>query len=156
MKNFNDFEKHFTNTKIINLDQNYRSTQNIVNLSNSIVSNIDERQKKSLFSKNIEGEKVKVCICTNENAEVEYVVKTIKELLGKPITREDGEEGVISYSDIAILSRSRKSGVKFVKSLKAHGLPADFVGSDNLFANCKFTSYCRQRDCKTAQKSWNY
>ena len=134
MKNFSDFEKHFTNTKIINLDQNYRSTQNIVNLSNSIVSNIDERQKKNLFSKNIEGEKVKVGICTNENAEVEYVVKTIKELLGKPITREDGEKGVISYSDIAILSRSRKSGIKFVKSLKAHGLPADFVGSDNLFA----------------------
>ncbi|MBT4175629.1 MAG: ATP-dependent helicase, partial [Thaumarchaeota archaeon] len=77
MKNFSDFEKHFTNTKIINLDQNYRSTQNIVNLSNSIVSNIDERQKKNLFSKNIEGEKVKVGICTNENAEVEYVVKTI-------------------------------------------------------------------------------
>jgi len=121
MKNFSDFEKHFTNTKIINLDQNYRSTQNIVNLSNSIVSNIDERQKKNLFSKNIEGEKVKVGICTNENAEVEYVVKTIKELLGKPITREDGEKGVISYSDIAILSRSRKSGVKFVKSLKAPG-----------------------------------
>jgi len=134
MKNFNDFEKYFTNTKIINLDQNYRSTQNIVNLASSIVSNIEERQKKNLFSKNIEGEKVKVCVCTNENAEAEYVVKTIKELLGKSITREDGTEGTISYSDIAILSRSRKSGVKFVKSIKAHGLPADFVGSDNLFA----------------------
>ena len=134
MKNFNDFEKYFTNTKVINLDQNYRSTQNIVNLSNSIVSNIEERQKKNLFSKNIEGNTIKVCACTNENAEVEYVVKTIKELLGKPITREDGEKGIISYGDIAILSRSRKSGVKFVKSLKAHGVPADFVGSDNLFA----------------------
>ena len=134
MKNFNDFEKYFTNTKIINLDQNYRSTQNIVNLASSLVSNIEERQKKNLFSKNIEGEKVKVCVCTNENAEAEYVVKTIKELLGKSITREDGTEGTISYSDIAILSRSRKSGVKFVKSIKAHGLPADFVGSDNLFA----------------------
>ena len=51
MKNFSDFEKHFTNTKIINLDQNYRSTQNIVNLSNSIVSNIDERQKRIYFLK---------------------------------------------------------------------------------------------------------
>jgi len=55
-------------------------------------------------------------------------------LLGGPIIREDGSEGTISYGDIAILARSRKSGVKFVKSLKAHGLPADFVGSENLFA----------------------
>ena len=133
MKNFNDFEEYFTNTKIINLDQNYRSTQNIVNLASKLISNIEERKEKNLFSENIEGEKIKVCSCSNENAEAEYVVKTIKELLGKPITREDGTEGTISYEDIAILSRNRKSGVKFVKSLKAHGLPADFVGSDNLF-----------------------
>lgn len=133
MKNFNDYEKYFTKTKTINLDQNYRSTQNIVNLANSVVSNIEERKKKNLFSKNIQGEKIKVCACSNENAEVEYVVKTIKELLGKPIVHEDGTKGTISYGDIAILGRSRKSGVKFVKSLKAHGLPADFVGSDNLF-----------------------
>ena len=135
MKNFNDFEKYFTNTKIINLDQNYRSTQNIVNLASSLVSNIEERQKKDLFSKHKSGEKIKVRACSNENAEVEYVVKTIKDLLGKPIVHEDGTKGTISYSDIAILARSRKSGVKFVKSLKAHGLPADFVGSDNLFAS---------------------
>lgn len=134
MKNFNDFQKYFTNTKVVNLDQNYRSTQNIVNLANSLVSNIEERQKKSLFSKNIQGNKIKVSACSNEGAEVEYVVKTIKELLGKPIIYEDGTEGTISFGDIAILARSRKSGVKFVKSLKAHGLPADFVGSDNLFA----------------------
>lgn len=134
MKNFNDFEKYFTNTRIINLDQNYRSTQNIVNLASKLVSNIEERQKKNLFSKNIEGEKIKVCACSNESAEVDYVVKIIKELLEKPIIREDGTEGTISYGDIAILARSRKSGVKFVKSLKAHGLPADFIGSENLFA----------------------
>ncbi len=79
MKNFNDFEEYFKNTKIINLDQNYRSTQNIVNLASKLVSNIEERQQKNLFSKNIEGEKVKVCACSNESAEVEYVVKNIKE-----------------------------------------------------------------------------
>jgi DNA helicase II / ATP-dependent DNA helicase PcrA len=134
MKNFNDFEEYFKNTKIINLDQNYRSTQNIVNLASTLVSNIEERQEKNLFSKNVEGEKVRVCACSDEDAEVEYVVKNIKELLGKQIVREDGTKGTISYEDIAILARSRKSGVKFVKSLKAHGLPADFVGSDNLFA----------------------
>jgi|CXWL01.1.fsa_nt_gi DNA helicase-2/ATP-dependent DNA helicase PcrA len=134
MKNFSDFESYFTNTQVVNLDQNYRSTQNIVNLANSLVANIKERKIKKLFSKNIPGEKIKVRACSNENAEVEFVVQTIKELLGKPIIREDGSEGIVSYEDFAILSRSRKSGVKFVKSLKAHGLPADFVGSENLFA----------------------
>jgi DNA helicase II / ATP-dependent DNA helicase PcrA len=134
MKNFNDFEKYFKKTKKVNLDQNYRSTQNIVNFSNSLVVNIEERQKKNLYSKNIKGDKIHIRACLDENSEVEYVVKTIKELMGKPITREDGSKGLVSYADFAILSRSRKSGVKFVKSLKAHGLPAEFVGSDNLFA----------------------
>jgi len=135
MKNFSDFQEFFTKTTIINLDQNYRSTQNIVNLANSIVANIPERQKKKLFSENIEGEKIKVAACSNESAEVEFVVKNIKELLGDPIIREDGTEGTVSYEDFAILSRSRISGTKFVKSLRAHGLPADFVGAGNLFAS---------------------
>jgi DNA helicase II / ATP-dependent DNA helicase PcrA len=133
MKNFNDFEKFFKKTKKVNLDQNYRSTQNIVNFSNSLVENIEERQKKNLYSKNKKGDKIQIRACLDENSEVEFVVKTIKELMGNPITREDGSKGTVSYADFAILSRSRKSGVKFVKSLKAHGLPADFVGSDNLF-----------------------
>ncbi len=133
LTNFNDFKNHFSNVKIINLDQNYRSTQNIVNLASNLVQTIPERQEKKLFSEHKEGEKIKVLECSNESAEVEFVVKTIKELLGKPIIREDGTEGTISYEDIAILSRSRKSGTKFAKSLKAYGLPADFVGSENLF-----------------------
>jgi len=134
MKNFNDFEKYFKKTKKVNLDQNYRSTQNIVNFSNSLVENIEERQKKNLYSKNKKGEKICIRACFDENSEVEFVVKTIKELMGSPVVREDGTKGTVSFADFAILSRSRKSGVKFVKSLKAHGLPADFVGSDNLFA----------------------
>ena len=133
LKNFDDFTKYFKNTKIINLDQNYRSTQNIVNLSSLLVSNIEERKEKKLFSQNPPGDKINVCECSDESAEVQYVVKHIKELLGTPLVREDGTKGIISYEDIAILARSRKSGAKFVKALKSYGLPADFIGSDNLF-----------------------
>lgn len=133
LTNFFDFQNHFSNAKIINLDQNYRSTQNIVKLASDLVQDIPGRQKKELFSANNQGGKINVVECSNEASEVEFVVKTIKELLGKPIIREDGEEGIISYGDFAILSRSCKSGTKFAKSLKAHGLPADFVGSENLF-----------------------
>jgi DNA helicase-2/ATP-dependent DNA helicase PcrA len=134
MKNFFDFQEYFIGTKVVNLDQNYRSTKNIVNLANSLVQSIPERQKKNLFSENIEGQKIKVVECTTESSEAEFVVKTIKELLGTPITYEDGTEGILSYGDVAILSRSRSSGTKFVKSLKAHGLPADFMGAGNLFS----------------------
>jgi len=104
-----------------------------VNLASDLVEEIPGRQQKDLFSDNSTGEKIKVVECANESAEVEFVVKTIKELLDKPITREDGSKGTISYEDFTILSRSRKSGTKFAKALKAHGLPADFVGAENLF-----------------------
>ena len=45
------------------------NSKNIVNLANSLVSNIEERQKKNLFSKNAEGNPIKVCACVDENSE---------------------------------------------------------------------------------------
>ena len=133
--NFADYKKHFKNTRTVNLNQNYRSTQNIVELANSLVRDIPGRDEKKLFSKNIQGEKIRVVACKDESAETWYVVKTIKEMLKSPVTIEDGTKRSLSYEDFAILTRSRESGTKFVKALQSHGLPATFIEASDLFAS---------------------
>ena len=133
MKNFDDYKEYFQDTKTVNLNENYRSTQNIVSLATSLVSSIGERQEKNLSSENNRGEKIQVRICSDENAQIQYVVQTIKSLLGIPITREDGTPDTISYSDIAVLSRSRRSSEQFAHHLRAHGMPVDSANSENFF-----------------------
>jgi len=118
LTNFKDFEEHFKNTTIANLDQNYRSTENIVKLANSCLEGQANRQEKHLYSKNEQGDKISVVKCSNESAEVEWVVKKIKELVGKPIKRRDGSEKSLDFNDFTILSRRRMDGKKVCKCLK--------------------------------------
>ena len=73
-------------------------------------------------------------ICSNEKSEVEFVAKTIKNLIGKPVKRRDGSDENLTYKDFVILSRKKILGEKFAKGLKAHGIPVIFVGESNVFA----------------------
>jgi len=136
LTNFKDFLKHFPKTTTVNLDQNYRSTQNIVNIANQCLKIVpkNHRQEKHLFSKNEKGEKTTIVECNNESAEVEFVVKKIKELVGKPIKRRDGSNNPLEYRDITILSRRRMDGKKFSNALKALGMPAKYLGESDTFS----------------------
>ena len=135
LTNFKDFEKHYKNTTTVNLDQNYRSTENIVKLASSCLERQSNRQEKNLYSENEQGEKITVIKCSNESAEVEWVVKKIKELFGKPIKRRDGSEKPLDYNDFAILSRRRMDGKKFANALKGLGIPAIFTGESDIFSS---------------------
>ncbi|MGC2427250.1 MAG: ATP-dependent DNA helicase [Nitrososphaeraceae archaeon] len=116
------------------LNQNYRSSQNIVKLASQLLEGVPERQPKKLFSENEEGDKICMTICSNEKSEVEFVAKTIKNLIGKPVKRRDGSDENLTYKDFVILSRKKILGEKFAKGLKAHGIPVIFVGESNVFA----------------------
>lgn len=135
LTNFKDFTKHFPKTTEIILEQNYRSTQNIVKLAQNLFDNLPKRKPKKLFSKNEVGDKIIIARCANESAEVEFVVKTIKKLLDSPVKRRGDSKGPLDYKDFVILSRTKNGGKKFAKSLKAHGLPARFVGESNIFVS---------------------
>jgi len=135
LTNFRDFEKHFKSTTHANLDQNYRSTENIVKLANSCLEGQPNRQEKNLFSKNEQGDKIGVIKCNDESSEVEYVVKTIRDMVGKPIKRRDGSDKVLDYNDFAILSRRRMDGKKFANALKGLGIPAMFTGETDIFSS---------------------
>jgi DNA helicase-2/ATP-dependent DNA helicase PcrA len=134
LTNFKDFSTYFPKTTIIVLNRNYRSPQNIVKAASQLLEGVPERQAKDLRSEHEEGEKVTVAECAHESAEVEFVVKTIKDLLDKPTKRRDGTEDPLTYRDFVILSRRKMEGKKFAKTLKAHGLPATFIGESNIFS----------------------
>lgn len=135
LTNFKDFQTYFPKTTVVVLNRNYRSPQNVVGLASQLLEGLPQRQAKKLKSEHEEGEKVTVAQCANESAEVEFVVKTIKELFGKKINRRDGTDDPLTYRDFVILSRRKSEGKKFAKALKAHGLPTTFIGESNIFAS---------------------
>lgn len=131
---FKDFEETYPCDKV-ELSRNYRSSKNIVRLANQLLEPIGQRVEKSLFSKEEEGESVKVVRTATDKGEIEFVVKSIKKLLDKPLKRRDGTSKPITYNDIAILSRRKVEGQKFAKTLKSFGIPATFIGQSNIFSS---------------------
>lgn len=93
--NILDFEKQFKDTAIIKLEQNYRSTQPILDAANAVIKNNKGRKDKALWTAKKEGEKIVSYVADNERDEAYYIVKKINEFLSKGY----------SYKDIAILFR---------------------------------------------------
>ncbi len=91
-----DFEKHFEGTETIFLNQNYRSTKNILNGANSVIAYNRNRLEKDLFTENISGQKIVHFTAASAESEAEFVVRKIFEL----------EKEGVEYHDIAILYRS--------------------------------------------------
>lgn len=97
--NILEFETRFPDAKTIRLEQNYRSTQNILDAANSVIKNNSGRKSKSLWTDSGAGEKLTVYRASNDFDEADYIVKTVKKLV------EEGRR----YSDIALLFRARSS-----------------------------------------------
>ncbi|MDF2427364.1 MAG: ATP-dependent helicase, partial [Nitrosopumilus sp.] len=135
LTNFQDFQEHYKDTTVVNLNQNYRSTQNIVKIGSELLDKLPNRQPKNLFSKNEKGDKIIVATCENEASEVEFVVQRINELIGKTVPRRDSKEPPLDYKDIIILARRKQEGKKFASALKAHGIPSTFIGESNIFSS---------------------
>lgn len=81
IKNMLHFEKDFPNTKIVMLEQNYRSTKNIIQAANSIIEKNQYRVPKNLFTENKEGESITICEAFDEQREANYVATKIDEIL---------------------------------------------------------------------------
>lgn len=79
INNILDFEKDFKNVKIIRLEENYRSTQTILNAANVLVKNNRERKGKHLWTKNKKGEKINYYLLETEHKEAEFIVQKISE-----------------------------------------------------------------------------
>lgn len=114
-----NFEKDNKDAKVIVLDENYRSTNNILNAANDVIRNNKERKEKNLWSSKGDGDKIKYIRCDNELEEASTVVRLTKELLDK------GEKP----SEIAVLYRTNGQSRVFEEAFLKENIPFKIVGS---------------------------
>ena len=114
-----DFDKNHPGTKTIILNQNYRSTPQILNCANTLIEKNDLRLKKDLFTKAAPGTNVFHIHSKTEDKEVEEIVKTIRK-----IKKEKGK----SYSDFAVLYRSGFLSRVIERKLVEEGIPYEIYG----------------------------
>lgn len=117
-RNILDFPRLFENTKIIKLEQNYRSTQNILKLTNEIISKAKEKYTKNLFS-NIVSPQVPALICAKDTQmEADFICQRILELLDEDI----------SLSDICVLTRNARMSYNLEIELSKRAIPFQKFG----------------------------
>ena len=132
---FADFEGSFGGTRRANLTTNYRSTENIVRVTNDWMRDKAGTGSKILRSASGQaGDKITVAECDDEQAEAEYVAERIGGLAGLP---SDGPAGTSAgrycdYRDVAVLTRRKIDGEKFEEALAERGIPARYIGSTDL------------------------
>ncbi len=123
--NILNFEKQYPDTRIIKLEQNYRSTKNILNAANEVIHNNIERKEKSLWTDNEEGEPIFFTQFTNEYEEADHIVEDIVQK-----TRENGS----NYNEFAILYRTNAQSRIFEEKLVRKNIPYKIVGAVNFYA----------------------
>jgi len=123
IENILSFEKQFKNCKVFKLEQNYRSTENILNTANAIIRNNRRRKDKKLWTAGNEGEKLKFIMTENEREEA---VK-IGALIEKKV-----DEGA-KYSDIAVLYRMNAQSRLLEECFLKNAIPHRVVGGTRFF-----------------------
>lgn len=118
-KNILNFERDYPDAKVITLNQNYRSTNTILNAANSVIKNNIERKEVNLFSELGIGKKIKYTRCNDEKEEVKKVVEEIKSLL---------KEGY-NYRDFAVLYRTNAQSRNIEDAILKENFPYKVVGS---------------------------
>ncbi len=118
-RNILNFEKDYKDTHVVRLEQNYRSTKNILDAANSVIKNNKERKDMELFSNLGDGVKVKYLRSYDEKHEIALIVDEIKTLL---------DEGY-NYGDIAIFYRTNAQSRNVEEVLLKSGIPYKVVGS---------------------------
>lgn len=124
IRNILDFEKDFPETKVIKLEQNYRSDANILDLANSVIANNRNRKAKELWTDRNEGSKITYRRLEDEQREAWYV--------GGEIQRLHDEEG-IPFNDMAILYRKNAQSRPFEEKFSFRGIPYRVLGGTRFY-----------------------
>ena len=123
IENIMSFEKTFPNARVIRLEQNYRSTQNILNAANAVISNNRERKGKTLWTDNPAGEKIGVHTAYSEQDEADYIAKKILE----------GVAAGRKFSDYAILYRMNSQSNIIEKIFVKSGILYRIIGGRRFY-----------------------
>ena len=122
-KNILNFEKDYKDAKTILLEQNYRSTSNILNAANQVIKNNKMRKDKNLWTSRGEGEKIRYYRSFNERDEAQYVIRKIKEMVNRGI----------EYKDMAILYRTNAQSRVLEEEMLKENFPYKVIGSINFY-----------------------
>ncbi len=123
--NILNFEKNFPNTRVIKLEQNYRSTQNILDAANGVIHNNCRRKEKALWTENEKGEPIIFRHFQNAYEEAEYVAGEIR----KKVQSQDAE-----YRDFAVLYRTNAQSRMFEEKFLLANIPYKIIGGVNFYS----------------------
>lgn len=122
--NILQFEKYFPNARVVKLEQNYRSTKNILEAANSVIHNNAGRKDKTLWSENEQGDKIDLYQAEDGYAEAEMVASEIKEKV---------DYGKADYNDYAILYRTNAQSRALEEKLMMKNIPYKIIGGQNFY-----------------------
>jgi DNA helicase II / ATP-dependent DNA helicase PcrA len=119
IRNILEFERDFPETKVIKLEQNYRSTKNILHAANEVIKNNLGRKVKQLWTENYEGEKIFLYRAADDREEAWFVTEEISRLV---------KESGCRYSDFALLYRTNAQSRSFEEAMVQRSLPYRVIG----------------------------
>ena len=123
IENILSFEEQFDNAVVIRLEENYRSTGNILDAANAVIANNSERKGKSLWTSNGPGDKIELHTCANETDEGKFIAESImdKSAAGRP------------FSDFAVLYRTNAQSNVIERALVTSGIPYRLIGGRRFY-----------------------
>lgn len=124
IRNILEFEKDYDNVHVVKLEQNYRSTQIILDAANTVISNNIERKRKRLWSEKKEGELIKIQVAQDEIEESDFVADMIAK-----ISREQNR----SYKDFAVLYRANAQSRSVEDALNRSQIPYNIYGGTKFY-----------------------
>ena len=119
IQNILNFERDYPDLKVYKLEQNYRSTQNIVEVANSIIANNKNQLEKNVFSANEKGDKIKISRAFSDNEEGKLVAEAIA---------QDRSANSLAYNDFAILYRTNAQSRAMEEALRKLNVPYKIYG----------------------------
>jgi DNA helicase-2/ATP-dependent DNA helicase PcrA len=137
IQNILQFQKDYDDVKVIKLEQNYRSTQSILNVANEVIKNNKGQIPKSLWTDNAEGEKIRLVRTMTDNEEGKFVADSIQELKLR---------NHYSNKDVAILYRTNAQSRSFEESLRRMGIAYTMYGGISFYQRKEikdFVAYLR-------------
>ncbi len=123
IENILSFEKNFKNAQVIRLEQNYRSTQNILDGANAVILNNENRKGKNLWTSNGEGEKITLNTLDDEYAEGKFIADEIMKQMGS----------TGKFSDFAVLYRMNSMSNSVERALVRSGIPYRIIGGHKFY-----------------------
>ena len=124
IRNILEFERDYDDVHVIKLEQNYRSTQIILDAANYLIKNNIERKRKKLWSEKKEGELIKIQLAETEVDEAEFVANTISTMV---------RTGERSYKDFAVLYRANAQARPVEDALNRAGIPYNIYGGTKFY-----------------------